>query len=318
MRELLRDYPEGVPTDTLLARIRGRRSFLVAAWDSLLLAAEPLDELPPAPWRPDRDHEGGGVWRALQREYVWVFRWMNEPLRVVTAPFFVLAELRTVALCLRSLAGGREGTPELLRDSLLNRGIREALLTSPTADRAVRRLAPLLSPHAPSCAGLGELLQREGYGALDAGLRDAFLEGLAGFRLHPVLGRFIAHTIDGCNLVAVAKGIRWRSAGRPRLLPGGGIPLPQLEELSDRHDLAGVARRAALLGGRWGKEIPGEVELAVLHSQYLAVRGMAREPSGVGAIVDYLWRCRNEARTIGLFSRLATVGPAAVEAEIVS
>ena len=77
MRELLRDYPAGVPTDTLLARIRGRRSFLVGAWDSLLLAAEPLEGLPPAPWRQDLAREGERVWRALQREYAWVFRWMT-------------------------------------------------------------------------------------------------------------------------------------------------------------------------------------------------------------------------------------------------
>jgi len=44
---------------------------------------------------------------------------------------------------------------------------------------------------------------------------------------------------------------------------------------------------------------------------------MAREPDGVGEIIAYLWRCRNEARAIGLLSRLATAGADAFDREIV-
>lgn len=317
MRGLLRTYPPGVPTDTLLARIRGRRSFLLGEWDRLLLAPEPLEGLPPAPWRQEFGGEGGTVWRALQLEYAWTFRWMAEPLRIITAPFFWLEELRTLSICLRDLAGGHGVDEGLLGGSLSSDRIRNTLLRAPNADEALRRLSAILAPHAPPCATLAETEHKGGWGAVEGALVDIFLERLAASRLHPVMGRHVALMVDGRNLVALAKGLRWRMAGRPRLLSGGSIPLKKLVELFDRRDGDGIATLAARLGGIGRSGDPGEVERTVMQAEYLAVRGMAREPSGIGAIIDYLWRCRNEARSIGLLSRLATAGAAAVDGEIV-
>jgi hypothetical protein len=258
------------------------------------------------------------VWRALQQEYAWVFRWMQEPQRVCTAPLFVLAELRTIGICLRRQKGGLGVDDGLLQGSLLAERIRHPLGASLAPGETVERLAGLLAPVAPACGNLGQLFRQGGCGAVERGLEEIFLEQLAAGRLHPVLRRLVGLLADGCNLTAVAKGLRWRLSGPPRLIAGGSIPPKQLEALYARRDTAAVARLATGLAGSRRSGGEEEIEQTVLMAQYRQVRSMAREPSGIGAIVDYLWRCRNEARTIGLLSRLATAGVAAVDGEIVA
>jgi len=316
MRGLLREYPEGVPRDTILTRIRGRRSFLVREWDRFLLLPEPANLLPPAPWRGGTGGADGRVWRNLQGEYAWVFRWMPEPLRVVTAPFFWLAELRVIAMSLRRLAGGGSGDGELLQSSLMNNRLRKVLGGAASAEGAVRKLQPLLAPHLPAGTDLMGMLASGGTGAVEAALQDAFLARLAATPLHPVMARFVSLTIDCRNLTAVAKRLRWRSK-RPRLLGGGSIPQKRLEGLAERGETVAIARLAARLGGPVDVGDPENLERTVLHAQYKGIVAMAREPDGVGEIIAYLWRCRNEARAIGLLSRLATAGADAFDREIV-
>jgi hypothetical protein len=103
----------------------------------------------------------------------------------------------------------------------------------------------------------------------------------------------------------------------PRLLEGGSLTPKRLAELFARKDLTALARLGALLGGPGGSGDPGALERTVFQAQFRAVRGMAREPSGVGTIIDYLWRCRNEARAIGLISRLANGGMGSVDEELI-
>jgi len=315
MRDLLRRFAEGVPRDTLLTRIRGRRSYLVAEWDRLLLAPEPASLLPPAPWRRGAGLDGR-VSLALQGEYGWVFRWMPEPLRIITAPFFWLAELRVIAVCLRRLAGGSRGDDELLQGSLMNDRIRTLLRIAPDEAAAVRQLAGILSPHAPACATLPGTFRSGGSGAVETALQDIFLARLAAGRHHPVMSRFVVLTIDCRNLTAVAKGLRWRSSRPPRLVEGGSIPVKKLADLAEQADVVAIARLAARLGGINRSGDPDNLERTVLQAEYRAVSSLAREPDGVGEILWYLWRCRNEARIIGLLSRLATAGTEAVEAEV--
>ena len=316
MRGLLRTMAEGVPRDTLLARIRGRRSFLIGSWDRLLLSPEPLSGLPPAPWRPDLT--GCGEWRLLQREYTWVFSWMVEPLRVAMAPFFWLTELRTVAICLRYRASGREVDDGILRESLLSDPIRNLLHDAPDVVAAVRLLTKLLVPLGLASADLPDLFRQGGCGALERVLNDTSLGRLADTATDPIIKRYVMLLIDSRNLITVAKQLRWRIAVSPRLLPGGNIRPALLEERFARQDTVGIAHLAAHLGGGDQTGEPVEIEQTVRATQGRFLRDLAREPTGVGAVIDYLWRCGREARNLGLLSRLATAGSSQVEAELLS
>ena len=219
---------EGVPRETLLARIRGRRSFLIGSWDRLLQSPEPMSGLPPAPWRPDLTV--GREWLVLQREYTRVFSWMVEPLRVAMAPFFWLTELRTVAICLRSRAGGREVDDGILRESLLSDPIRNLLHDAPDVVAAVRLLTKLLVPLGLASADLPDLFRQGGCGALERVLNDTSLGRLADTATDPIIKRYVMLLIDSRNLITVAKQLRWRIAVSPRLLPGGNIRPALLEE----------------------------------------------------------------------------------------
>jgi vacuolar-type H+-ATPase subunit C/Vma6 len=48
-----------------------------------------------------------------------------------------------------------------------------------------------------------------------------------------------------------------------------------------------------------------------------SLRRAAREPSGIGRILDYLWQCSLEARNLGIIMRAGDLGPEGLAAEIV-
>lgn len=308
MRGLLRDMPDGVPADCLMARIKGRRSFLIHDWDRVLLTRQPLTTLPGAPWRSAATGEEGWPHHALQREYYWAFSCMAEQERCSTAPFFWLAELRIVALCLRFLTEGTTEPSRLLRNSLLNDGIRKLLSRGDGGAAAVAELAGLLAGHEPDFAGLIDIYRTGGSGAVETALHEISLQWLVRIPLQAQMRSYVALEIDCRNLTTVAKRLRWRLATLPPLLKGGTLPLARLNELFERRDNAGLLHQAMRLGGEapYSKETDPE---RVLHeARSRVMRRQARETDGVGAILDYLWHCGNESANIGLLERLETAG----------
>lgn len=316
MRALLRDMPDGVPADCLLARIKGRRSFLVRDWDRVLLTRQPLTALPVAPWRRTATSEAGWPHHALQLEYYWAFSCMDERERRSTAPFFWLAELRTLARCLRFQAKSTADSGRLLRNSLLNDSIRELPDKGEKSAAVVAKLAELLAGHDPEFARLPEIYRTGGPGAVETALHEISLQWLARIPLHPQMRRYIALEIDCRNLTTVAKRLRWRLATLPQLLKGGTLPLPRLAELFERRDNAELLRQAMRLGGEAPYSETTEPERILDEARKRVMRRQARETDGVGTTLDYLWRCGNEAANIGLLERLETAGIERVGGEL--
>ncbi|OGU17779.1 MAG: hypothetical protein A2076_10750 [Geobacteraceae bacterium GWC2_53_11] len=316
MRALLRDMPGGVPADCLVARIKGRRSFLVHDWERVLLARQPLTALPVAPWRSSATGAKGWPRRALQQEYYWAFSRMDEQERRSTAPFFWLAELRTLALCLRFLSEGAADSSRLLQKSLLAGSIRELLNKGESGAVVVEKLAELLEGHDPEFAGLPDIYRTGGSGAVETALHEISLQWLARTPLHPQMRRYIALEIDSRNLTTVAKRLRWRLGTLPPLLKGGSLPLPRLAELFERRDNAGLLHQAMRLGGAAPYSETTDPERMLYEARRRVMRRLARETDGIGAILDYLWRCANEAANIGLLERLETAGIEQVGREV--
>lgn len=311
MMTLLRDMPTGGPDDWLVARIRARRALLLDNWDELLVARTPLGSIPPAPWRSGfsaMDPFGGR--RALQQEYAWVFRRMAEPLRRLLLPLFWLAELRTLAICLRQRIGGQALDVDLLRASLLCDRVKRAVVEPADGTSAIGALAKALSPHDAAFGRLPEAFRGGGCAALEGALYDISLEHFAATFTHPVMARYLGLLIDGRNLVGLAKHLHWRLTAPPPFLRGGRFAPPALEQLFSRGDAGGVVALVARLGGRSQTGLPGDVEHGVLEAQRRALRRLGRETEGTGPILDYLWRCGQECRNIGLLARLAPAGGA--------
>lgn len=316
MRGLLRDMPARLPTDCLLARIKGRRAFLVRDWECLLLTRRPLDALPAAPWRQKRLELQGWVHTALQQEYFWAFSRMDEPLRSATAAFFWLAEVRTLSLCLRLLSGDGADLAGLLKSSLLVNDIRAVLLNDRGPAAVVSSLSALLAGYDGRFAGVDEAWRSGGYGAFEAALQDRTLTAVNDPSLHPAMRSFMTLLIDSRNLISLAKRLRWRLRALPPLLQGGTLSLLRLAKLFEQRDNAGLCHLAMRLGGEAPYSETAGLERILYEAQTRAMRRLARQADGVGAIIDYLWRCGNEAANIGLLERLDSAGSEPVTAEL--
>lgn len=315
MRELLRDLPAGLPADALLARIKGRRSFLVQNWERLLLAPVPLANLTPAPWRAAASGVEDWPQQALQQEYYWVFARMEEELRCATAPFFWLAEVRTLAITLRLLSSG-EAVDHLLSASLLANPLRVLLRQASDGAAAVESVAALLAGVDPAFREVSDIYRRAGFGALEAALTEISLQYLAHTSLAPPLRSYVALLIDSRNLTTIAKRLRWRLDTLPLLLAGGTLPRPRLIELFQRRDHPALLHLAMRLGGEAPYSADADLEAVLYEAQGRVLRRLARAEEGIGAILYYLWRCGNEAANIALLQRLETAGSAAVDREL--
>lgn len=308
MRRLLRDMPSRLPTDCLVARIHARRSFLVHDWERLLLARQPLAALSAAPWRSGEAGGQGWAYRALQQEYYWAFSRMDEQLRRATSPFFWLAEVRTLSVCLRLMSGTTVDQTRLLQYSLLSDSIKKTLSRAVSPAAAAAGLTAALAVYDSRFAGAGEAWSSGGAGAFESALNEITLTSSTAAVLDPAMQRYIVLMIDSRNLTTIAKRLRWRLNSLPPLLAGGTISLSRLEELFTRKDSAGLLHQAMRLGGEaeYGQET--ELERVLFEARKRVMRRLAREADGTGVILDYLWQCGNEAANIGLLEHLETAG----------
>ena len=316
VRALLLDMPAGVPADCLLARIRGRRSFLLHDWDRLLLTGQPLETLSPAPWRRTLPGTKGQVLSALQQEYFWVFSRMDEQVRRAMAPFFWLAEVRTLSVCLRLLARGATNLDHLLTYSLLAITIKDLLRKVDGCAAAVTELTAILAGYDARFTGLADIYLTGGSGALEEALYEISLTCISDMPLHPQMRCYIALVIDSRNLTTLSKRLRWRLSTIPPLLEGGTISPPRLAELFELRDNAGLLRLAMRLGGLAPYSETDDLERVLYEAQRRVMRRLARCADGIGPIIDYLWRCGNEAANIGLLERLESIGSEHAEAEL--
>jgi len=316
MRALLRDMPAGVPADCLVARIRGRRSFLVRDWDRLLLTSSPLQTLSPAPWRRTLSGTEDQVLQVLQQEYFWAFSRMDEKVRRFLAPFFWLAEVRTLAVCLRILTGGATNLDHLLTYSLLAKTIKDLLRKAGGCAPAVTGVTDILAGYDARFSGLADIYRTGGPGALEGALHEISLAIIFDMPIHPQMRSYITLVIDSRNLTTLAKRMRWRLRTIPPLLGGGSLPPPRLAKLFELRDSAGLLQLAMRLGGLAPYRETDDLERVLYEAQRRVMRRLARGAEGVGVILDYLWRCGNEAANIGLLARLESVGSEHAEAEL--
>lgn len=316
MRDLLRDMPARLPADCLLTRVRGRRSFLIRDWERLLMVRQPLESLVAAPWRAAADQGQGWVQRALQQEYFWAFSRMDEPLRHKTAPFFWLGEVRTLAVCLRLLSGGGTDLSGPLHFSLLSNAIRELLRKTGSVAATLSGLTAVLAGYDPRFAEVDKAWYAGGAGGLETAIHDRSLLSAADASLHPEMRSYLELMIDSRNLTAVAKHLRWRLNTLPSLLPGGSLSLSRLTGLFARRDSVGLQHLAMRLGGEAFYSETADPERVLFEAQVRVMGRLARQGDGVGTIIDYLWRCGNEAANIGLLECLETAGSDHVAAEL--
>jgi ATP synthase C subunit len=287
------------PADYLAARVRGRRRYLIADWESILSAPSPLEAVPTTPGRGALTAGGEErVWRGLLHEWGWVYGQMNGGMRNTFAPVYRWLELRTLILCLRSrLAGETAKVEALLAVSLLAERLKRAVREGESS-RVFGMVGELLATR-------GGRRVRAAFGSegLAGGEREIVtlcLEGAVSGRTHPAVREFCRYLIDRQNLVALYKGLRWRTGATPLFVAGGMLRTSALEEVQAKGDAGSVVLLIRRRSGIEAQFTPSGVEKALVDGLSRLLRRRAQGGEGVELVLDYLWRCYTEARNLGV------------------
>lgn len=321
MELLLKLEDRGYPTVYLLSRIRGRRAGLIRDWRTLLFDAAPLDA------RLSSRSRGGvaeaspdAVWRRLMKEHRWVYGQMNGSLRETFSLFFLYAELRTIAICLRRMKDRKSARmEELLEESLLSNELRKVCLSSPDSSSAVAEVSRIFRGLSPAFADLPRCFVDEGLRGVERRLTNYLLEYAAQQRTHPLINTFIVRMIDARNLIRLAVSVQQERANTPDFIAFGSVPTGQLSRIQQQKDLpafGALVRQYA--GGNVELRDPAGVEHALYSATTGYLKQAGRDPLGIGTILDYLWRCSLEAMNLSLLFYGKNVERDALANELVS
>lgn len=308
--DLLQQYEgRGYPAEYLVARVRGRRSYLIRDWNDILLNPNPPETLLPAYYRElISEHSKEGVWKRMLKEFKWVYLQMNPHLRDIFLPFFIYSEAKTIILCLRYKRGKRTGADieRLLYFSMLSKEVRETLKketdTALLLDEFERKF--LSSSDRP--AGLGDTFLKNGLKGVEAELTNGFIEEMINSKPHPVIKHFFVLLTDIKNIIALYKHARWNIGTHPAFIRGGSISGPDLRKTAAEEKLQGVARLIYKLTAVSIQELNiSGVESTLYSFLTKKIRTRAREDSDIALLLDYLWKLRIEAQNLSviLYSR---------------
>lgn len=292
----------GYPMEYLLSRIRGRRSRLIRDWRSIVYDAAPGEFLASAQYQGFvRERTAEGMWRALLREYGWVFGQMEEELRRVFAPYILYSELRTVFLCLRYLHGDRaQKAGEILGESLLADSVKNILRDGETPV-ALERLERQFCRLSPEFTGLAEKYEDKGLREVEQHLTNSLLSTIIRTPLHPVMKEFFSRIIDARNILSLYKSLRLNAKDPAVFMSGGTVAIERLKDLLEKDDIFEVITLIRQVSGiTVAAPDTTQVEVALYRgiTKYLHIEG--RDPLGAALILDYLWRCSLEVMNLSL------------------
>lgn len=298
---------EGYPDDYLMARIRGRRANLGTP--------------PPVASARRSAGEVAGTEARLGpgTEFIWVYRQMNERLRQTFAPLFLWFEVRTILISLRFRRGGERGeVAGLLATSLLAARVKRVLAEEGEPAAAITEVALLMGGVAEPYRDLGALYRERGGREYEQRFAILYLERMADLPLHPVLREFFRGVIDLRNLLVLSKQLRWGLHEPQAFVQGGTVPTGRLGAVLAKESAAGLANLIGTLPGMAAVSgTPASLEPLLLAWLTGRVRKLARDPLGIGLILDYLWKCRVASRNQGLIVHGEGVERPLLEVEMV-
>jgi vacuolar-type H+-ATPase subunit C/Vma6 len=299
----------GYPAEYLIARIRGRRAWLVKEWDDVLSGPVPAESMLPAYYGAlAAEYAKEGVWKRMLQEFRWVYLQMNRGLRHIFNPFFLYSETKTIVLCLRHKIE-KETTTEsddLLSFSLLSGEVKDVLMREADLPLILEEFAKKFLSPGGKPVGLKEIFTQEGLKGIEEKLVSGFIDQIIASKLHPALNDFFVFLIDIKNIMILYKYDRWDVKTDPVFIQGGSISESILgKAIQDR----GISRIIRLVHQRTGISVKdpaaSEIETTLFAGLTKYIRVKAREDTGAGLILDYLWKISIEARnfSILLYSR---------------
>ncbi len=314
--DLLADIRDpGYPAEYLYSRIRGRKSRMVTDWRTR------AQELSLAPEGASQTRSVSGslpatIWRGLLREHRWVYGQMDRGMRVLFAPYFLYAEIRTICVCLRGRADHKtEAVGEILAASLLADGIKRALRDEQAA--ALSAIERMLLRLSPGFAGLAVLAENEGLRQAEQLMTNRYLSAAVQADLHPLLLSFFRRIIDARNVLALYKTFKLEDPAKPVFLRGGELGEERLGEILRRGDLPEVLEAVRQLTGvKLEMKDAARIEIALYRGISRMLRKAGADPLHAGLILNYLWRCSLEAMNLSILAQTKDLDRETVMAEL--
>lgn len=103
------------------------------------------------------------------------------------------------------------------------------------------------------------------------------------------------------NIITLYKYLWWNIKVAPSFIKGGSIGETRLGQIMEKEEIFEVGSTIHRLTGiRIENPNATNVENSLLKGIKSFLRKAGREPSGIGLILDYLWRCYLEARNLGV------------------
>jgi vacuolar-type H+-ATPase subunit C/Vma6 len=129
---------------------------------------------------------------------------------------------------------------------------------------------------------------------------------------------FFIRLVDARNVLALYKHLRWEMKDVPHFLRGGKVSSSRLRGIVAKGDVFQIIPLIRSLTGMTVKiPEPSAVENALYRGMTRFLRKTGREISGVGFILDYLWRCAVEAVNLGILSHGKDMERDSLRAELI-
>ena len=284
--KLLIEIPyAGASSDYLYARIRCRRARLASGG---LLRVDNKDPQ-----------------QALLAEYRWVYRQMDAGLRRKLLPVFEYFELRSLVIALRYLAAGdHTALQQQLEQSLFRPEVVRAVTQARRVVDAISRLEQLLGDDYTLFSGLEKCYLRQGPGGLEQQLIGGQLKESLERANEPKVRDFLRCLLDMRNLLTLHKHLRWKLPLAPPLLAGGSLDAALLEKIWQEGELTGLQSQLQLFARQPLPPAGSSTEEYLQRALTDRLRGKGRDPLQLWLVIDYLWRCQEMARRLGLQQHL--------------
>ena len=294
----------GYPAEYLIARLRGRRACLVKEWEDILSGPVIVETMLPVYYGDlVTEYAKECVWKRMLKEFRWVYFQMNRGLQNIFYPFFAYAEIKTIVLCLRHKVEkeSKTETADILSFSLLSRELKEVLEKEGDIPFILEEFDKKFLSSMDRAAGLNEIFVKEGLKGVEEKIVNDFITQISASDLHPVLHNFFIFLIDVRNIMTLYKYERWDLKSDPLFIHGGSISDSVLRRAVQDSGIPPIIR---LVHQRTGIRVqePGasEIENTLLTGLTKYLRSKAREGSGEGLILDYLWKVYIEARNFSI------------------
>lgn len=294
----------GYPTEYLIARIMGRRAYLIKDWHDILMSPDRHESFLPDYYRElIAKFSREGVWNRMLKEFKWVYVQMNVTLKNVFLPFFIYAEVKTIILCLRYKTGTahRADVEALLSYSLLSGKVKELLIKEAELAVIIAELEKKFLSFPANAKRMQETFSEEGLKGVEEYLSNRVIEDIIRSKLHPVIKHFFVFLIDIKNIVTLYKQVRWEIKTVPVFLERGNIDCASLKRISVSGDISGILRLIyQITGTRIKDPHVSEIQNALYKGMTRHIKLLARDNPDIGLILDYLWKTYMEARNLSI------------------